>query len=165
MTSSRRVLCWAVKPPVCIRAGRPVLGAGRFFLVTPATHGSARCRQPGRVSDIMVNPGRATATTLYRIVQSNPPTISDFLSGQAKGVQPRSEALRWLWDGISLFNTAAQARRQALRFPLLGRYLAQLSLPPAAPIRYERTLSTRGHYTVWGNPAYLLRCVTEVMPV
>ena len=115
----------------------------------------------------MVNPGQAAATSLYlyRNVQSNPPTISDFLSGQAKGERPRSESLRWLWDGISVFNTATQARRQALRFPFLGHYLAQLNLLPGAPIRCERTLRTRGHYTIWGNPAYLLRCVTEVVPV
>ena len=113
----------------------------------------------------MANPRQAAATTLYRIVQSNPPTISDFLSGQAKGEQPRSESLRWLWDGISVFNTTTQARRQALRFPILGQFLAQLNLPPDAPIRCERTLRTRGHYTIWGNPAYLLRCATEVVPV
>ena len=105
--------------------------------------------------------------TFYRIVQTNPPTVVDFLSGFDRGEQPPRrdpEAVR-LWDGISVYATAPQARRTARKFSRLGSCLAQLDIPDDAPLRIERTRHHRGHHTIWGDPAYLLGCVAAVVPI
>jgi hypothetical protein len=74
------------------------------------------------------------------------------------------ETLR-LWDGMSVWATETQARNKARAYPWLGRYIARLELPPAAPVRWERTLGSRGHHTLWGQPAVVLACVVSVTPV
>ena len=104
--------------------------------------------------------------TLYRIVRANPPTLKDFMSDAALGEPPPldPEQAR-LHDGISTFNTEQQARRKAQAYPILGRYLADLTLPDNAPVRIERTLVSRGHQTVWADPAYLLAHVASVARV
>ena len=114
----------------------------------------------------MVNPGQTAATTFYRVVKTNPPTMDDFLSDRAKGKPLREGVPHALWDGLSVFATAAQARSRARRYPQMGRFLAHLALAEAAPLRVERTVPrSRGHHTLWGNPAYLLGCVVAVLPV
>ena len=104
--------------------------------------------------------------TFYRIVETNPPLLEDFLSDAAQGRPPRSETHRHLWDGISVYATAQQARNKAQDYPFLGQFIARLDIPDQAPVRIERTLRrSRGHHTLWGDPAYLLRCVVAVIPV
>jgi hypothetical protein len=108
------------------------------------------------------------ARTLYRIVATNPPTRRDFQSAASRGQIPLSqdpEELR-LAHGISTFATLTQARNKAQRYPWLGAYIAELTIPEAPEITIERTLpGTRGHHTVWGDPEQLLRCVVRVVPV
>lgn len=103
-----------------------------------------------------------------RIVRSNPPTRRDFTSNAARGrpLPPGAppEVVR-LWDGLSVYETAGQARRHAKASPMLGGYVAALDLPATAAIRCERTTRSRGHYTLWGEPDALLGCVSEVIPV
>jgi hypothetical protein len=104
--------------------------------------------------------------TFYRIVRSNPPTMLDFTSLFAQGVSVRTadaESLR-LHSGISVSATEQQARNRAHDMPWLGRFIARLEIPAGSAIRYERTLRTRGHHTLWGEPAELLRCVVAVIP-
>ena len=104
--------------------------------------------------------------TFYRIVLTNPPTLVDFLSDEAQGRPPRGETHRYLWDGISVYATAQQARNKAQDYPFLGQFIARLDIPDQASVRSERTLRrSRGHHTLWGDPAYLLRCVVAVIPV
>ncbi len=104
--------------------------------------------------------------TFYRIVQTNPPMLVDFLSDEAQGRPPRSETHRHLWDGISVYATEQQARNKAQDYPFLGQFVARLDIPDQAPVQSERTLRrSRGHHTLWGDPAYLLRCVVAVIPV
>lgn len=101
----------------------------------------------------------------YRIVLTDPPSVRDFLSYEAQGLTPRTtdpESLR-LWGGISVYATEAQARRQALAYPFLGHYLARLDVPDVGPIRFERTTRSRGHYTLWGEPAALLGTVVATI--
>ena len=104
--------------------------------------------------------------TLYRIVRANPPIVDDFMSDAAFGEPPPPDPERArLHDGISTFNTEQQARRKAQAYPILGSYLATIVLPDDAPARVERTLGSRGHQTVWADPAYLLAHVMSIAPV
>ena len=104
----------------------------------------------------------------YRVVRSNPPTLVDLTSNRALGRvlrDPNPERQR-LWDGISVSATEAQARNRAIDYPAMGRWIARLEIPDGAPISAERTLpNSRGHHTLWGEPAELLRCVADVVPV
>lgn len=103
----------------------------------------------------------------YRIVKSDPPTLTDFLSDRARGRPPAEEPARLrLHDGLSVYATLAQARRKAKAFPMLGRYLAVLRILDGTPLRYERTIaSSGGHHTIWGEPEALLECVEAVVAV
>ena len=112
-------------------------------------------------------PSSSVARSFFRIVKTDPPTLRDFLSDRERGrPQPRDSELRRLHDGLSVYATLAQARRKARAFPVLGRHVAELRIPPDAPIRYERTLlGSAGHHTIWGEPDELRRCVVSVDPV
>src|SRR6266849_4946245 len=97
----------------------------------------------------------AVARTFYRIVQTDPPTLADFTSHEARGRLPpdrEPETLR-LHAGLSVYATLAQARRKTRASPALGDYVAELQIPDDAPITWERTLTSSGHHTLWGPPA------------
>ncbi|MGH2560337.1 MAG: hypothetical protein ACRDJH_14845 [Thermomicrobiales bacterium] len=102
----------------------------------------------------------------WRIVLSDPPTAWDFTSNAAKGLPVRrgDPTTRRLWEGVSVYDQRRYARRMALRAPHLGHFLAELHLPADAPILAERTTKSHGHYTLWGDPAFLLGCVVDIMP-
>lgn len=105
--------------------------------------------------------------TFYRIVLTDPPSLDDMRSYDARGIKPRRddpETLR-LIRGISVYNTEQQARNTATDFPWLGRYIAELRIPHDAPVTIERTTSTRGHYTVWGDAHAILGLVAQVRSV
>jgi hypothetical protein len=91
--------------------------------------------------------------------------VLDFTSPQALGrtlADPNPERRR-LWSGISANATLPQAASRARDFPALGQYTARLDIPNHAPVRWGRTLPrSRGHYTLWGEPAVLLGCVTAM---
>ena len=104
--------------------------------------------------------------SLFRIVRTDPPTIADFTSNAQRGLPPPQDpTLARLWDGLSSYNTAAQARRNARKRPTLGRYIAELRVPDVESVRVERTLNSPGHHTIWGDPADLLALVVNVEPV
>ena len=108
-----------------------------------------------------------SARVFYRLVHGDPPTLWDFTSSHARGRvlrHPTAETLR-LWDGLSVFETEAQARQQARAFPRLGRYIAALEILMGGPIRFERTTRTEGHYTLWGEAGEILEWVRSVVPV
>lgn len=72
---------------------------------------------------------------------------------------------RRLWQGLSVYDTEARARKKAIKVPLLGTHIARLEFPDEGIIRYERTMSSAGHYTLWGSPEDLRRAVINVVPV
>ncbi len=112
--------------------------------------------------------GDAPARRLFRVVHTDPPTRSDFVSNAEAGIVPRrtlSAMERWLWRGISCTETLAQARATARRAPILGTFVAALDLPADPRFRAERTGSRVGHYTVWSDADALLACVSWVVPV
>ena len=113
------------------------------------------------------------ATTLYRIVATNPPTLEDFKSHLELGKVPRSgdaQAER-LASGISAFQTVAQARRAARRFPMLGGFIAELMIPeeltmPEGRLIIRRTGHQQGHLTIWNSqPDVLMGTMTAVRSV
>jgi hypothetical protein len=100
----------------------------------------------------------------HRIVRTDPPTLDDFVSNQAKGKPPPDDpALRAVWDGISVYSTLAQARRKRRASPALGAYIAMLRVPEGGAVRYERTLG-EGHHTLRGDPSDILGLVVSVVP-
>jgi hypothetical protein len=104
--------------------------------------------------------------TFFKIVHSESPTLSDFLSNVARGRSfPSDPEQVRLWDGISVYDSRAQARRRARKAPFLGGFIAELRVPEETSIRYERTTRSRGHYTLWGDPATLLACVIRVTEI
>jgi hypothetical protein len=109
-----------------------------------------------------------TRLVFFHMVATSPPTINDFRSNQERGRTPRkplTSEQQELWSGISAYESWAQARRKAGASPWLGEYIAELHIPPGSEIRMRRTTSSRGHWTVWGEPALLLACVVSVTPM
>jgi hypothetical protein len=108
------------------------------------------------------------AQTFYRIILGPSATRHDFLSNRALGrVLRRStpETLR-TYDGVSVFETSAQARAAAIRFPMLGTHMAELVIPKGAAIHIERTFAKQpGHHTVWGSPDELLGYVRRILSI
>ena len=101
----------------------------------------------------------------YRIVQNDPPTLDDFRSYADLGVtyDASTAEARRLAEGISVTVTVAQARARVRSGRVAGAYVAELVVPPDAPIVAERTGRQRGHHTLWGDPAAFLECVTSVV--
>jgi hypothetical protein len=101
----------------------------------------------------------------YRIVRTNPPTLSDFTSNLGQGKQiPADPELAAVWDGLSVQSTLAQARRRRKTSPVLGSFIAVIRVPTDGSVRYERTLSSAGHFTIWGDSAQLSGLVVSVEP-
>ena len=104
--------------------------------------------------------------TFYRIVQTDPPSIRDFLSYADRGMAvPTDPDLRRLWYGISVYDTLDRALSRARKQPTLGTFIAEIQIRWGQGIRAERTGHRRGHHTLWGEPTALLSCVTRVVPV
>lgn len=104
---------------------------------------------------------------LYRVVQTDPPTVRDFLSQKVLGIPLKTvtpKVLR-LWDGLSVYRTAEQARARAQQTPRLGRYIAKLVFPEDDRITIELDNGRQGHCTVWGSPWLLRSFVASVEPV
>jgi hypothetical protein len=101
----------------------------------------------------------------YRIIRGPEATVQDFLSDRARGQpEPADPAYRELWDGLSVFATETQARNKAQDWEI-GDHLALLEIPDDAPVRWKRTLKSRGHHTLWGDPSYLLGRVVSIVAV
>jgi hypothetical protein len=106
--------------------------------------------------------------SFYRIVRSNPPTLADFLSNEAKGrrlQRPTPEAIR-RWSGLSAYDTVGQARITALLYPRLGTFIAELHVRVNGTITSERWPDVAdGRFTLWGEPEEFLSLVAHVEPV
>jgi hypothetical protein len=104
---------------------------------------------------------------LYRCVQTDPPTRDDFVSPEAKGQPPRKNDPLYerTNSGLSSFVDWELLRDKARLFPKLGSFMVELVIPSHAPVIFERTFESFGHYTIWGDPDYLLTLVSEIRPV
>ena len=101
----------------------------------------------------------------HRIVYTNPATLIDFESQAARGrAAPDDPNDLPLWYGLSVYNTAAQARKKQRVSPMLGDFIAVVRVPLDGSIRIERTRGA-GHYTLWADATALLKMVIAVEPV
>jgi len=100
-------------------------------------------------------------------VQTDPPGLVDFLSDleRGRGRPDLPLALHRLLSGRSVYATESQARRKARVSPALGRYVAILEIPHDTTLEIERTTSSAGHHTIWGDAALLLSYVVAIVPV
>jgi hypothetical protein len=105
--------------------------------------------------------------SFYRIVRTDPSTLWDFTSNEARRRRPRrpldSEGRR-LWRGLSHFDAIAAARGAARHTPVLGASMAEVEIPDGADLEVEQS-GRAGHYTIWGSPARLLGYVRRVVRV
>ncbi len=104
-----------------------------------------------------------------RIVKHGRPTSDDFSTIVAVlGREPRGRATiprRRQFHGISVLDSLEHARARAVRFPHLGGYIAELAIPPEAPIIYEGPDSF-GHGNLYNAPPEVLAgLVVRVTPV
>ena len=105
--------------------------------------------------------------TFYRLVQTDPPTVRDFLSYEALGIQPRrplTARQRDEWQGISHYATQDAARIRARTSPHLGSFIATVRIPSQSA-RVEQRGRDVDHYTIWAEPATLLSWVVSIIPV
>lgn len=107
------------------------------------------------------------STRFHRIVRTDPPTEFDFMSQERLGVElfdPDLEKID-MWRGISVFATETQARNKARAYPQLGQFIAAIEIEEVGPIRFRGTGETRGHHTLWGDAAELVRLIIAVSQV
>jgi hypothetical protein len=107
---------------------------------------------------------RGAIPKFYRIVPYSEVTADDFLSHQAKGLPAGRKAREegW-WVGVSAYDSLLVACRLAVdRNYRHGRFIAELLVEETSTITFKQTTSVAEHYTLWGTPADLLRCVQWV---
>jgi hypothetical protein len=106
----------------------------------------------------------------YRVVESDPPTLRDFMSYEALGKplrKPRpTPAELASWRAVSTYITEEAARARALEnhqlgFPI-GDFIARVVLLRDAPVTWG-PINSKGHCDLTGDPAALLAAV--VLPV
>lgn len=103
------------------------------------------------------------AQVFFRLVSRNPPTTEDFFSYAMEGIEIPEGHDPIVGEGISVQATLAQMRgkryvRQWCHF------IAELHFPESDDrFRWQKT-GGRGHFTVWGAPEDLLKCVVVIHP-
>ena len=104
--------------------------------------------------------------TLYRVIRTQHPSWSDFLSNLVRDQPPRDVEVDdpLEWAGISTFEDPEEARDRARRFPTLGRYIAELRIPERSPVLVRPSVGVR-HWTIVGGPGLLLAYVVRVVRV
>jgi hypothetical protein len=117
--------------------------------------------------DRVALPLRWADGTHFRIVKSSGPDPDDFKTYvEIKGREPRgsaSVARRRQFYGLSVLDTLDHAIAWAERFPRLGGYIAELAIPPEAPIIYEGP-APHGHGNLYnGSPEALVGHVVRVV--
>ncbi len=82
---------------------------------------------------------------VYRLLSRTTPTVADFVSNAAHGrPAPLAADLAALWDGLSMYATAAQGRATAAAYPRRGWCaVAAVDLPDDGRFRIRKT-SGRG---------------------
>lgn len=66
--------------------------------------------------------------------------------------------------GLSVFSTQAAARAMALKWPMIGTFVAELDLEPEQGFCLADT-GQPGHWTLWGRPLQLLSSIADILHV
>jgi hypothetical protein len=104
---------------------------------------------------------------LYRVVRGAPIHRSwltaDMTSNYERRARPRRVERFYaiVHMAISTFTDAETARALARRYPRLGTHVARLSLPPNAGFCVD-VPAAGPHRSLWGEPARLAMCVTDI---
>jgi hypothetical protein len=103
---------------------------------------------------------RADGETLYRGFHSPKPRKGDLRSNLQRGKPPiRVEVSNaMIHMGVSMWASLETAKRLSRKFPNVGEHVFEVRLRSDLGIWLAET-SSPGHFTVWGRPADLLRCV------
>jgi hypothetical protein len=94
----------------------------------------------------------ARGQRLYRLA-SDPPETRDFESRLRLGRRPFTDEWPILHAGASMFVEMSQARSRGRRSPVV---IAEVYLEEGQGLYLAKTLTSPGHYTVWGDPEVLL---------
>ena len=119
--------------------------------------------------DLLVAPVRET-TTVYRIVRgadrSAPAVLDSLRSHYEHGAPPRGyeRRLAVIHMGLSVFSTRAAAAAMALKWPMIGMFVAELDLEPGNGLCLADT-GQPGHWTLWGRPLQLLSSIADILHV
>jgi hypothetical protein len=106
----------------------------------------------------------------YRIVKDvdlgHPDMLDSFRSNYELGAPPRGLECEstLIHLGLSMYREVEMAIATALRWPRIGRYVAEVHLNPNNGFCYVAT-AQHGHLTVWGRPPQLVACVGDILPV
>jgi hypothetical protein len=119
--------------------------------------------------DLLVVPVHE-ATVVYRIVRgadrSAPAVLDSLRSHYERGAPPRGyeQRLAVIHMGLSVFSTRAAARAMALKWPMIGTFVAELDLEPENGFCLADT-GQPGHWTLWGRPLQLLGSIADILHV
>ncbi len=119
--------------------------------------------------DLLVAPVRE-ATAVYRIVRgadrSAPAVLDSLRSHYERGAPPRGyeRRLAAIHMGLSVFSTPAAAKAMALKWPVIGMFVAELDLKPGNGFCLADT-GQPGHWTLWGRPLQLLGSIADIVHV
>lgn len=102
----------------------------------------------------------------YRIVKSNPPTVSDFLSQRSLGRPLRRDSpeVRRSWEGVSVYDRLEATRETARRYPRIGGFIAEVLVPNTGDVTFEQTLADPHHFDLHSEPWDMLAMVIGVQP-
>ena len=105
-------------------------------------------------------------SVFYRIVRTNPPTETYFLSHRARGIPLRQDTLelRRSWEGVSVYDSVERVRRIVARFPRIGAFIAEVRVEAGDPVEFAQTGDDPPHYDLWAEPRELLALVVRVLP-
>jgi hypothetical protein len=121
-------------------------------------------------NDDLLVPSVRETTTVYRIARGadrNAPVVLDSLrSHYERGAPPRGyeRRLAVIHMGLSVFSTRAAAAAMALRWPMIGLFVAELNLEPGNGLCLADT-GQPGHWTLWGRPLQLLGSIADILHV
>jgi hypothetical protein len=103
---------------------------------------------------------RGDGRLLYRLVDASTTTEDDWRSHYEEGQPPRKAqiASAVIHMSISCADNPDVLRGLAHRWPQLGSFIASFDVMGDLGIWYAETLWP-GHYSIWGRPADLQRCV------
>ncbi len=109
--------------------------------------------------------GQRAGRLFYCLVTSRTPDRAEFRSYYELGRVPANATPRQidLSKGVSMFETAAQARALAKEMRRRYDYIAVVAIPGG--VRAERQGKRAGHYNVHASPDALAGWVVDVMPV
>ena len=104
----------------------------------------------------------------FRIAQSNPPSLRDFMSYEELGIPPRrplSALDRDRWRGVSHYATYAAAEWAALAIPRLGGFIVTVRIPMDGSVRVQQTGRDPDHFTIWASAESLHGWIVSFRPV